>query len=76
MGVFNGVAVMGMPPGEVDRLFSPVFRVVNGRVSSGNWSLFNARQIVFEHGGDIQVESAEGKGTTVTVRIPLGPADA
>jgi signal transduction histidine kinase len=30
-----------------------------------------ARTIVANHEGDISVESAEGKGTTVTVRIAL-----
>jgi len=60
----------GMRPEEVENIFDPGFRVSEARVSSGNWSLFNVRQIVFEHGGDIQIESAEGRGTTVCVSIP------
>ncbi len=60
----------GMAADEVESIFDPGFRVSEDRVSSGNWSLFNVRQIVFEHGGDIQIESAEGKGTTVCVTIP------
>ncbi|MFB3827034.1 MAG: sensor histidine kinase [Bryobacteraceae bacterium] len=60
----------GMAAGEVENIFDPGFRVSDDRVSSGNWSLFNVRQIIFEHGGDIQIESAEGKGTTVCVTIP------
>jgi signal transduction histidine kinase len=60
----------GMSPEEVENIFDPGFRVSEARVSSGNWSLFNIRQIVFEHGGDIQIDSAEGRGTTVCVLIP------
>ena len=60
----------GMKPDEVDNIFDPSFRVAGDRVSSGNWSLFNIRQIVYEHGGDIQIESSPGKGTAVSVTIP------
>lgn len=61
----------GMSPEEVENIFDPRFRVSETRVSSGNWSLFNIRQIVFEHGGDIQIESAEGQGTAISVTIPV-----
>ena len=40
-------------------------------MSIGNWGLFNSRSILVEHGGDIDIESLEGHGTTVTVRLPL-----
>lgn len=60
----------GMSPDEVENIFDPGFRVSEARVSSGNWSLFNIRQIIFEHGGDIHIDSAEGQGTTVAVTIP------
>ena len=60
----------GMKPEEVENIFDPGFRVSDARVSAGNWSLFNIRQVVYEHGGDIQIESAEGKGTLVSVTIP------
>ncbi len=60
----------GMKPEEVENIFDPGFRVSEDRVSAGNWSLFNIRQVVYEHGGDIQIESAEGKGTLVSVTIP------
>ena len=33
------------------------------------------QRIVRRHGGDIRVESALGEGTTVTVVLPVGPAD-
>lgn len=61
----------GMKPEELENIFDPSFKVVaGGRVSTGNWSLFNSRQIVFEHGGEILIDSAEGEGTTVCVKLP------
>jgi signal transduction histidine kinase len=56
---------------EVDTMFDPSFKVNGGRVASGNWSLFNTRQIVYEHGGEIRVETAKGEGTTVHILLPL-----
>jgi signal transduction histidine kinase len=34
------------------------------------------RTIVVSHGGEVGVESREGSGTTVTVRLPLRCASA
>lgn len=62
----------GMPSEQVDTLFEPSFKVAGNRVASGNWSLFNARQIVYEHGGAITVETAEGAGTSMHVVLPIG----
>ena len=64
----------GMTPDEADNIFDPSFKIAGNRVSSGNWSLFNTRQIVYEHGGDIRVDTAAGKGTTVQVSLPLAQA--
>ncbi len=61
----------GMPPEEAETIFDPSFKVEGARVASGNWSLFNSRQIVYEHGGDIRVETAVGRGTAVHVMLPL-----
>jgi signal transduction histidine kinase len=61
----------GMKPEELESLFDPGFRVADGRVSTGNWSMFSSRQVVREHGGDIVVESFPGVGTTVRVTFPL-----
>jgi signal transduction histidine kinase len=61
----------GMPPEQVDTMFEPSFKVNGERISSGNWSLFNARQIVYEHGGAITVETTEGSGTSVHVLLPV-----
>ncbi|HEX9637075.1 MAG TPA: HAMP domain-containing sensor histidine kinase [Acidobacteriota bacterium] len=62
----------GMSPEELAQIFTPGFKVEAGRVAAGNWSLFSSRQIVHEHGGEIEIESASGKGTLVRVRLPFG----
>jgi signal transduction histidine kinase len=61
----------GIPPDRLTQLFEPGLVVKDGRVSIGNWGLFNSRSILVEHGGNIEIESLEGHGTTVTVRLPL-----
>jgi signal transduction histidine kinase len=61
----------GMSPEQVDTMFEPSFKVEGSRVASGNWSLFNARQIVYEHGGDIRVETSEGGGARIHVVLPV-----
>jgi signal transduction histidine kinase len=60
----------GLPAEELANIFDPAFKVKSGRVSTGNWSLFSSRQIVWEHGGEIELQSAPGKGTTVRVKLP------
>jgi signal transduction histidine kinase len=60
----------GIPPDELARLFDPGFQIAEGRVSTGNWSLFTARQVIQEQGGEIRVSSEIGKGTTFLVTLP------
>ncbi len=60
----------GVAPEQLRTIFDPGFRVSEDRVSTGNWSMFSARQIVREHGGEIRIESTQGQGTTVTVTLP------
>lgn len=60
----------GIAPARLARIFDPDFRVADGRVSTGNWSLFTSRQLIQESGGDIRIQSTEGKGTTVSVMLP------
>jgi len=60
----------GMKPDELASIFDPGFRVSADHVSTGHWSLFSTRQIVHEHGGDIRIASAAGRGTIVTVVLP------
>jgi signal transduction histidine kinase len=60
----------GMTAEDLACVFDPVFRVRGGRVSTGNWSLFSSRQIVQEHGGQIEIQSSPGQGTLARVTLP------
>jgi signal transduction histidine kinase len=64
----------GLSAEELANIFDPAFKVKDGRVSTGNWGLFSSRQIVREHGGDIEIQSTPGKGTTVRVILPFSEA--
>lgn len=61
----------GISEEERENIFDPGFRVSQGRVLTGNWSMFNSRQIVREHGGDIRIASSAGQGTRITVTLPV-----
>jgi signal transduction histidine kinase len=60
----------GMSAEELATIFDPAFKVKSGRVSTGNWSLFSSRQIIREHGGEIEIQSSPGQGTRVRVTLP------
>jgi signal transduction histidine kinase/pSer/pThr/pTyr-binding forkhead associated (FHA) protein len=60
----------GLSAQELANIFDPAFKVKGGRISTGNWGLFSSRQIVREHGGDIEIQSTPGKGTKVRVTLP------
>ncbi|HZU27144.1 MAG TPA: HAMP domain-containing sensor histidine kinase [Bryobacteraceae bacterium] len=62
----------GLSSDELATIFDPGFRESGGRMAAGNWSMFNSRQIVREHGGDIAITSNEGKGTEVVITLPAG----
>jgi len=53
------------------RLFDPGFQIAKGRIATGNWSLFTARQVIRGQGGEIRVSSAPGKGTSFVVSLPV-----
>lgn len=59
----------GMTPEVQEKLFRPHF-TTKGERGTG-LGLATSYAIVRRHGGDIQVESAPGAGTTFTVRLPL-----
>jgi signal transduction histidine kinase len=60
----------GLSATQIDTIFDPRLKVSGNRVASANWSLFNNKQILYEHGGDIEVRSEEGRGTLVRVTLP------
>jgi two-component system NtrC family sensor kinase len=60
----------GMEPGIVNRIFEPFFTTKEVGKGTG-LGLSITYDIVKKHGGEITVQSAPGKGTTFTVRIPL-----
>ena len=65
---------IGIPPEAQANLFQRFFRAdnVRGRSMSGmGIGLYVVNEIVSRHGGTIAVESAEGKGSTFTIRLPL-----
>ena len=61
---------VGIPPEQIGSIFDLGFRSTSSRVKMGS-SLSMAYRIVQDHGGNILIESEEGKGTTVKIRIPV-----
>ena len=59
----------GMTPEVRARLFEPFYTT---RADGTGLGLPLARRIARAHGGEIEVESAPGTGTTVVVRLPRG----
>ena len=61
----------GIPPGDLTRIFEPFYSTKERGTGLG---LAFTQQVVEEHGGVIQCESAVGRGTTFTLRLPAAPA--
>jgi signal transduction histidine kinase len=65
---------IGMTPEDVERIFTPYFRaqrVQDDGISGTGLGMGITRDIVESHGGNITVESTLGKGTTVSISLPL-----
>jgi signal transduction histidine kinase len=64
----------GMTPDVMRRMFDPHFSTKNGPDETGKGGsglgLSACREIVESHRGRIRVESAPGKGTAITIRLP------
>lgn len=63
----------GMAPEVMARAFEPFFTTRDVGKGTG-LGLTVARDVVRSHGGDIALESAPGKGTSVTITLPLARA--
>lgn len=76
----DGVAVsvcdrgIGIPRPEQDRIFERFYRVdkARSRLTGGTGlGLAIVRHAVMNHGGEVEVDSREGEGSTFTIRLPL-----
>lgn len=66
---------VGIPPEHLDKVFDPFF-TTKGQGQGTGLGLPICRRIVEEHRGKITLRSTVGRGTTVTVVLPLSQADA
>ncbi len=67
---------IGIPRQDLTRIFKKYYRSTGAQGFKGTGlGLAISRAIVEAHGGDIEVESTEGKGSTFTVVIPPGETD-
>ena len=68
---------IGIAPDRVMRIFERFYRAHDDRGIGGlGLGLYISKQIVELHGGQIEVSSEPGRGTTFTVTIPRLPASA
>jgi two-component system, sporulation sensor kinase E len=58
----------GISAEDLSRVFEPYFTTKSSGTGLG---LLIVRRIVREHGGELAIESSEGKGVTLTIRLPF-----
>lgn len=66
---------VGLEPEERDRVFEPFWRAPHAydqAVHGTGLGLTLVQQLVGAHGGEVELTSAPGRGTTVLVRLPVG----
>jgi PAS domain S-box-containing protein len=65
---------IGIPAEAIPRLFRRFYRAESAkthRIEGTGIGLYVAKEIITLHGGDVVVESTEGKGSTFTICLPL-----
>ena len=69
----------GIEPSHIDRVTEPFYRTDESRArSTGGFGLglYLSKLIAEAHGGQIQIDSTKGRGTTVSVLIPVDSTPA
>lgn len=64
---------IGIPAGELTRVFDRFSRAANARkmrIPGTGFGLFLTKQLVQLHGGTIAIDSVEGKGSVITATLP------
>ncbi len=61
----------GIPPEHLPRVFERFYRVPGSRSGGAGLGLAIAREIVVGHGGQIEVSSEPGRGTTFSFHLPV-----
>ena len=59
---------------QLARAFEPFFTTKEPGVGTG-LGLWTSYRIIQQHHGTIDLQSREGEGTTVTIKLPLQPPD-
>ena len=66
---------IGIPPADRDRIFERFYRVdrARSRMTGGTGlGLAIVRNVALNHGGEVQVDSREGEGSTFVIELPRG----
>ena len=64
----------GIPADQLERIFDFDFRATGERMKMG-FGLATDYRIIQDHHGEIRIESEIGKGTQVTVSLPIEPEE-
>ncbi|MEN6410828.1 MAG: ATP-binding protein [Anaerolineaceae bacterium] len=70
---------VGIPPEALPRVFERFFHLdeINGQLFGGvGLGLSIAQKVIHEHAGNIQIQSALGEGTLVTIQLPRSNSEA
>lgn len=61
---------MGIPKDILPLVFEPFFTTKSAGKGTG-LGLSVAKRIIHDHDGEISIDSVEGKGTSVWIRLPI-----
>ena len=65
---------IGIPKSEQRKVFDPLYRSTGAKKDNYTGlglGLFITKEIIKKHGGSLRLLSTEGKGTVITVQLPL-----